>query len=203
MCKKNYNNIIFLKSIFNIQKEKYEHGSEIAFIGYSNSGKSSTINILSNQRNLARVSKIPGRTQSINIFQISPGIRLIDLPGYGYAKIPKNIKLDLTNMIFQYLKFQKCLKGLVMLIDIRRSIKFFDKTVMNLAKLYHIPILILLNKADKIVVSEQKKRLNIVRQDKLILSNNINVELFSSFKKIGLDSLKYQLDCWICNSILT
>jgi len=197
LFEKNYNSTIFLKSIFNIKKDKYNHGSEVAFVGYSNSGKSTAINILTNQRKLARVSRIPGRTQSINVFQIIPGVRLIDFPGYGYSKVPLSIKLNLKNMIFQYLRVQKCLRGLIMLVDVRRSIRVFDKIIINLAKSYHIPVLILLNKVDKVIFSERQKRLKVIRQEELILLNHIKVELFSSLKKIGLNDLKCQLNSWI------
>ncbi|XBC38576.1 MAG: ribosome biogenesis GTP-binding protein YihA/YsxC [Buchnera aphidicola (Melaphis rhois)] len=197
----NYHNTIFLKSIANIKKEKYRHGLEIAIIGYSNSGKSTIINVLTHQKKLAKVSKTPGRTQLINVFEIVPKIRLIDLPGYGYARVPKNVKLNFQNMVFKYLKVQKCLIGLIMSMDIRHPIKHFDKVVINLAKLYHIPILVLLNKADKLSHLKQRKQLCFVRNNELMLSNNIRVELFSSFNKIGLIDLKHQLNHWIYKNI--
>ncbi|XBC38044.1 MAG: ribosome biogenesis GTP-binding protein YihA/YsxC [Buchnera aphidicola (Floraphis choui)] len=199
MFKKKYYNTTFLKSIANIEVEKYEFGSEVAFIGYSNSGKSTVINIVTNQKKLSRVSKIPGRTQLINVFEVSPEIRLVDLPGYGYSKVPEKVKFNLKNMVFKYLKIQKCLRGLVLLMDIRNStIKYLDKLVVSLAQSYNIPILILLSKADKISFLKQKKQLNIIRQDKLVMLHNIQVELFSSFKKIGVRILKNQLDNWMC-----
>ncbi|XBC39101.1 MAG: ribosome biogenesis GTP-binding protein YihA/YsxC [Buchnera aphidicola (Nurudea shiraii)] len=202
MCEINYCNTVFLKSIFNIKKEKYKYGFEIAFLGYSNSGKSTVINTLTNQTKLTRVSKTPGRTQLINIFEIFPGMRLVDFPGYGYSKTSKNIKLTFKNIIFRYLEIQKCLIGLVMLIDIRRPIKYWDKIILNLAKLHCIPILILLSKADKVNISKRNQKLNCVRSNKLVLSNNnISVELFSTLKNIGLNKLKSQVNFWINENV--
>ncbi|XBC43189.1 MAG: ribosome biogenesis GTP-binding protein YihA/YsxC [Buchnera aphidicola (Meitanaphis flavogallis)] len=197
MIRNNYCNTIFLKSIVNIKKEKYNFGFEFAFIGYSNSGKSTVINVLTNKKRLARVSKIPGRTQLINIFKVSSKIRLVDLPGYGYSKVSKNTMINLKKMVFQYLRIQTCLKGLIILMDIRYPMKFLDEMIINLTGLNQIPMLILLSKADKMVFSKQQEQLHIIRLNKLILLYDIRVELFSSFKKIGIDSLKDQLDYWI------
>ncbi|XBC41012.1 MAG: ribosome biogenesis GTP-binding protein YihA/YsxC [Buchnera aphidicola (Nurudea yanoniella)] len=184
-----------------MQKERYKYGFEIAFLGYSNSGKSTVINTLTNQKKLTRVSKTPGRTQLINIFEVYPGMRLVDFPGYGYAKISKNIKSNFKNMIFQYLKIQKCLKGIILLIDIRRPIKFWDKEIINSARNYDIPILMLLNKSDKIDILKRKQKLIYIRTNQLVLSNNISVELFSNFNKIGLDKLKDHINFWITNKM--
>ncbi|XBC37533.1 MAG: ribosome biogenesis GTP-binding protein YihA/YsxC [Buchnera aphidicola (Meitanaphis microgallis)] len=201
MNKNNYNLAIFEKSIIDIKKEKSDFGSEIAFVGYSNSGKSTLINVLTNQKKLARISKVPGRTQSINIFKVSSKVRLVDLPGYGYARVPESIRLQLKHIVFQYLKLRKCLKGLVMLIDIRCSIKNLDETVINLAKLRHIPMFILLNKSDKVSFEKRKRQLHIMKNNQLVLSHNIQVELFSSLKSIEMNSLRDKIGNWICKIV--
>ena len=106
----NYNKTFFLKSISKISDINIEHGIEIAFIGYSNSGKSSAINFLTNQKKLARCSKKPGCTQLINFFQVISNFRIVDLPGYGYANCPISIKLTWERLIYNYLKQRKFLK---------------------------------------------------------------------------------------------
>ena len=197
MFRQNYYKTSFSKSILNIRSEKYNYGLEVAFIGYSNSGKSSTINALTNQKRLAKISKTPGRTQLINVFSVSSRVRLVDLPGYGYTKAPRCLSKSWKRKIFQYLNIQKCLKGLVILIDIRFSIKEIDKIVINLAISLNIPILLLLNKIDKVIFSFQKEKLCLVRKEMSNLSKNIQVELFSAIKKIGVEQLKSILDSWL------
>ncbi|XBC39610.1 MAG: ribosome biogenesis GTP-binding protein YihA/YsxC [Buchnera aphidicola (Chaetogeoica yunlongensis)] len=193
----NYNSTFFLKSIHNISKEKYNFGSEVAFIGYSNSGKSSTINALVNKNKLAKISKIPGRTQLINIFQVSDGVRLVDLPGYGYTTVPQHISLKWKKMVFKYLNIQKCLKGLIVIVDIRCLIKKIDKIVIDAAIFLNIPILLLLNKIDKVTWSFKNKQLYLIRAIMHSLSKNIIVELFSAKKKIGVDKLRLVVDNWL------
>lgn len=196
MSQQNYHSTVFVKSIVNVRKEKYNYGLEVAFIGYSNSGKSSTINALTNQKKLAKISKNPGRTQLINIFLVSSGIRLVDLPGYGYTKVPQSVSKIWKKRVFQYLSIQKCLKGLVILVDIRFPIKEIDKTIIDLSISLNISVLILLNKIDKVSFSFQIKKLFLIREMMFNLSKNINVELFSALKKVGIDRLKHKLDSW-------
>nr|Q89AD0.1 RecName: Full=Probable GTP-binding protein EngB [Buchnera aphidicola str. Bp (Baizongia pistaciae)] len=196
LFQKNYHSTWFLKSIANIQKEKYNYGLEVAFVGYSNSGKSSIINALTNQKKLAKISRTPGRTRLINIFSVTSEIRLVDFPGYGYAQVSRSISKKWKEMIFQYLNIQKCLQGLVIITDIRCPIKEIDELVINLAVSLNIPILLLLNKMDKVTRSIQKSKLFSTREKMLNFSNNINVELFSSFKKIGIHKLQFVLNNW-------
>lgn len=191
-----YNKTFFLKSASNISDINIEYGVEIAFIGYSNSGKSSAINSLTNQKKLARFSKNPGRTQLINFFQVISNFRIVDLPGYGYAKCPTLIQLKLEKLIYNYLKKRKPLKGLVMLMDIRHPLKVYDQCIINIAIDQNIPIFILLTKCDKLTLRQQKKQFEIVYTKLKVFLQEVHIELFSSFKKIGITQLQSQLNVW-------
>lgn len=192
----NYNKTCFLKSVSQISDINIEYGVEIAFIGYSNSGKSSAINSLTNQKKLARSSKTPGRTQLINFFEVVNNFRIVDLPGYGYAKCPISIKLKWEKLIDSYLKKRKPLKGLVFLMDIRNPLKFYDKHIINIALEKNIPILVLLTKCDKLTSSQQKIQFQIVHKKLKFFLKEFHIQLFSSFKKIGIKKLQSQLNIW-------
>lgn len=182
MFKIKYNQTKFYISSPNTSCLPNHKGIEVAFIGRSNTGKSSLINTITNQKNLAKTSKHPGNTQYINFFQISCNQYFVDLPGYGYSK--KTKKNWISNII-RYLKIRQCLKGLVLLIDIRRSIQFYDEIIINNAIKKKIPIILLLSKADKLNVSQR----NIVLHEYRKLKSNIEVAFFSSKKLIGLNNL--------------
>ncbi|QCI25060.1 YihA family ribosome biogenesis GTP-binding protein [Buchnera aphidicola (Rhopalosiphum padi)] len=192
----NYNKTFFLKSIAKISDIKIEHGIEIAFVGYSNSGKSSAINSLTNQKKLARFSKTPGRTQLINFFQVTSDFRIVDLPGYGYAQAPLLIKINWQNMIYSYLKTSRSLKGLVLLMDIRHPLKNLDQDIINMALICKIPILLLLTKCDKFTINNQNIQFRKVHKKLETFSNQLHIQLFSSLKKIGIEKLKSKLNCW-------
>lgn len=192
----NYNKTFFLQSISKISDININYGVEIAFIGYSNSGKSSAINAVTNQKKLARCSKIPGCTQLINLFQVTSNFRIVDLPGYGFAKCPISIKLKWEKLIYNYLKTRKPLKGLVFLMDIRNPLKIYDKYIIDIALAQNKPILILLTKCDKLTLSRQKIQFQIVYEKLKGFLKEVRIELFSSFKKIGVKTLQSQLDIW-------
>lgn len=192
----NYNKTFFLKSISNISDIQIEHGIEIAFVGYSNSGKSSAINALTNQKKLARFSKTPGRTQLINLFQVTSDFRIVDLPGYGYAKAPLLIKIKWQNMIYSYLKNSRSLKGLVLLTDIRYPLKILDQDIISMALNCKIPILLLLTKCDKFTINNQKIQFQKVHEKLEKFLNELHIQLFSSLKKIGIEKLKSKLNFW-------
>ncbi|UDG79295.1 putative GTP-binding protein EngB [Candidatus Ecksteinia adelgidicola] len=202
MINKNYNYFLtyFITSAYNINNFPEDNGIEIAFTGYSNTGKSSALNVLTNQKRLSYVSKKPGRTQLINFFEVEKGHRLVDLPGYGYANAPKKIKQKWCNHLNKYLQTRNCLKGLVMLIDIRYPIKTLDNKMITWIIKNKIPLLILLSKADKLSFNQRKLQLNIIQKKMLLLMSDIQVECFSSLKKIGVLKLSQKLNIWF-NSI--
>ncbi|WP_348769370.1 ribosome biogenesis GTP-binding protein YihA/YsxC [Buchnera aphidicola] len=191
-----YNKTFFLKSVSKISKINIEYGIEVAFVGYSNSGKSSAINALTNQKKLARCSKTPGSTQLINFFQVINNFRIVDLPGYGYAKCPILIKLKWEKLIYNYLKNRKFLKGLVLLMDIRNPLKVYDQNIINIILDQNIPVFILLTKCDKLTLSQQKIQFQTVYKRLQVLLKEFQIEFFSSSKKIGIRKLQFQLNSW-------
>lgn len=146
----NYQQTHFVTSAPDIRHLPADTGIEIAFAGRSNAGKSSALNTLTNQKNLARTSKTPGRTQLINLFAVAEGKRLVDLPGYGYAQVPEEMKIKWQRALGEYLEKRQCLKGLVVLMDIRHPLKDLDQQMIEWAVDSDIPVQILLTKVDKL-----------------------------------------------------
>jgi GTP-binding protein len=200
-----------MTTAINFQKAKYtlsapsirecppEDGVEVAFAGRSNAGKSSAINTLTNNHKLARVSKTPGRTQLINFFELSDTQRLVDLPGYGYAKVSREQKEQWQRYLSEYLRERRCLHGLVLLMDIRHPLQEFDTTMLKWATQSRMPVHILLTKADKLSRGQAGSALLEVKKEikKAGLSDLVSVQVFSSLKNTGLDDLKAKLQTWL------
>ncbi|MEQ9889423.1 ribosome biogenesis GTP-binding protein YihA/YsxC [Pectobacterium zantedeschiae] len=192
----NYHMTRFIISAPDIRHLATDSGIEVAFAGRSNAGKSSALNTLTNQKNLARTSKTPGRTQLINLFQVADGVRLVDLPGYGYAEVPEQMKIKWQRALGEYLQKRNSLKGLVVLMDIRHPLKDLDQQMIQWAVDVGLPVLVLLTKADKLASGARKTQLNMVREAVLPFTGDIQVEVFSSLKKLGVDKLRQKLDNW-------
>ncbi|MCG5050793.1 ribosome biogenesis GTP-binding protein YihA/YsxC [Pectobacterium brasiliense] len=192
----NYHMTRFIISAPDIRHLATDSGIEVAFAGRSNAGKSSALNTLTNQKNLARTSKTPGRTQLINLFQVEDGVRLVDLPGYGYAEVPEQMKIKWQRALGEYLQKRNSLKGLVVLMDIRHPLKDLDQQMIRWAVDVQLPVLVLLTKADKLASGARKTQLNMVREAVLPFMGDIQVEAFSSLKKLGVDKLRQKLDNW-------
>ncbi|QCR37697.1 ribosome biogenesis GTP-binding protein YihA/YsxC [Nissabacter sp. SGAir0207] len=192
----NYQVTHFVTSAPDIRHLPADEGIEVAFAGRSNAGKSSALNTLTNQKNLARTSKTPGRTQLINLFEVKPGLRLVDLPGYGYAEVPEEMKRKWQRALGEYLQMRNCLKGLVVLMDIRHPLKDLDQQMIQWAVAVEIPVLVLLTKADKLASGARKAQLNMVREAVLPFMGDVQVEAFSSLKKLGVDKLSQKLNSW-------
>ena len=172
-------------------------GLEVAFAGRSNAGKSSAINALTNQRQLARSSKTPGRTQMINFFNIGEtDRRLVDLPGYGYAAVPLEMKKEWQVELEEYLVSRESLAGLVLLTDIRHPLKFFDEQMLHWAKAGDLPVHILLTKADKLKYGASKNALLNTRKQLKKIGLNYTIQLFSALRKEGLDELAGVMGNW-------
>lgn len=195
----NYQITHFIISAPNIRYLPIDSGIEIAFAGRSNAGKSSALNTLTNQKNLAKISKTPGCTQLINLFEVEPGIRLVDLPGYGYTKVPKKLKRKWQSTLGEYLQKRDSLKGLVVLMDIRHPMKDLDQQMVQWAVNVNIPVLILLTKVDKLSFSARKAQLKQVRETALAFMGDIEIETFSSLKKQGVDKLRQKLNTWFAS----
>lgn len=171
-------------------------GIEVAFAGRSNAGKSSALNTLTRQKNLARTSKTPGRTQLINVFELEEDLRLVDLPGYGFAKVPLAMKLKWQKALGEYLQKRECLKGLVVLMDIRHPFKDLDQDLIRWAVGADIPVLALLTKADKLKAGKRKAQVLMAREASLAFCGDVTVHAFSSLNRLGLPELERKLDEW-------
>ncbi len=172
-------------------------GLEVAFAGRSNAGKSSAINTLCDNKGLARTSKTPGRTRLVNFFRLDESRRLVDLPGYGFAKVPLAIKKEWEQLMTQYLSDQVALKGLVVIMDIRHPLNDYDWQMLRWCSHYQLPSHILLTKADKIKRNAQQQSLLQVRKQLHQEKIDASVQTFSALKKSGLDTLVTILDQWL------
>ena len=169
-------------------------GAEVAFCGRSNAGKSSSINALTHKSGLARTSKTPGRTQLINFFELDDNIKLVDLPGYGYARVPISVKQHWHEHLDEYLRARQSLKGVVLLMDIRHPLKAFDEMMLEWSAASGLPMHILLTKADKLSRGAQQNALLKVRES---LDENVSIQTFSATKKLGLPELQKKLEHWL------
>ena len=197
MIKNPYKQAQFLKSAAKVSQLPEDFGVEVAFAGRSNAGKSSALNCLTEQKQLARTSKTPGRTQLINLFTLADeNHRLVDLPGYGYAKVPQKVKQDWHKHLGEYLETRECLKGLVLLMDSRHPLKELDNMLVDWATHRELPVHILLTKADKLSKNQTQQAIALVKRHYKPHGNFISVQAFSSLKKQGVDTLITQLNDW-------
>ena len=170
--------------------------SSVAFAGRSNAGKSSAINAITGRRGLARTSKTPGRTQLVNFFELRPGQRLVDLPGYGYAKVSEGIKREWQGTLANYLENRECLRGLMLMMDIRHPFKDFDLQMLEWANHIGLPVHILLTKADKLKNGPAKGTLLQVRATLKKISPAFTAQTFSALQRSGIDEAHAKLDEW-------
>jgi len=192
-----YNQAKFLKSAALVEQLPVDQGYEVAFAGRSNAGKSSALNCLTGIRQLARTSKTPGRTQLINLFTLADtDRRLIDLPGYGYAKVALQVKRNWQENLAQYLEVRQSLRGLVLLMDIRHPLKELDQTMIAWALQRHLPVHILLTKADKLSRGAVQSTVLQVRKHYESSEGLLSVQAFSSLRKQGVDELILVLNKW-------
>lgn len=176
----------YVASAHDLEQLPLDLGVEVAFVGRSNSGKSSAINTLANHKRLAFVSKTPGRTQLINFFTITQGRTLVDLPGYGYAKVPPAVKAHWTELLAAYVSTRKALKGLVIIMDSRHPMRDLDTELLNWYRPTNKPVHVLLTKSDKLTRNEQAKTLRDVKKQLIEGQYNATVQLFSSLKRTGV-----------------
>ncbi len=190
----------FLTSAPSLHQCPPETGSEVAFAGRSNAGKSSAINRLTQNGKLARTSKTPGRTQLINFFALGDDqLRLVDLPGYGYAKVPLATKQQWQENLAEYLQGRQTLRGLVLLMDIRHPLQTYDTTMLNWAVAGEMPVHILLTKSDKLSRGAGQTTLAQVRQQ---LKNSkvqdlVTAQTFSAHNGEGLEDLERVIQDWL------
>ncbi len=190
-----YRSAHFLKSAALLSQSPADQGIEVAFAGRSNAGKSSALNTLCGQKALARASKTPGRTRLLNFFALDDERRLVDLPGYGYAKVAESVKRQWQQSLADYIEHRECLRGLVLVMDIRHPLKDFDLQMLQWNTHHGLPTHILLTKADKLKTGAAKSTLLQVRRE-LDDRPEITVQLFSSLKNQGVDECHRVLDIW-------
>ena len=191
-----YNQATFVTSAANLAACPPESLAEVAFAGRSNAGKSSAINAITNQTRLARISKTPGRTQLINFFGLAEGRFLVDLPGYGFAKVPLSVKNKWQEELEKYLRRRQVLCGLVLLSDIRHPLKEFDRMMIDWAVQSGLPLHLLLTKSDKLKRGAAQNTLLAVQKE-LKPFSNVTVQPFSSLKNDGVTEVRAKLDEWL------
>lgn len=196
MSKLQYNQATFLLSAPNLGNMPADQGIEVAFIGRSNAGKSSAMNTITGIKGLARTSKTPGRTQMINLFTLDDERRLVDLPGYGYAKVPLAVKQRWQKTLNQYLEQRTCLVGLVLVMDIRHPLKETDQQYIEWATVSGVPVHILLTKSDKLNRGAAINTLMQVRTAAQRHGDLVTVQNFSSHDRTGLEDALERLDLW-------
>ncbi|MDB5814387.1 MAG: YihA family ribosome biosis GTP-binding protein [Rhodocyclales bacterium] len=173
------------------------NGAEIAFAGRSNAGKSSALNTLVGHTRLAFVSKTPGRTQLINIFRMNNGAALVDLPGYGYAKVPEAVRKQWVRLLENYLTRRESLIGLILIMDSRHPLTLLDQQMLNWFAPGGRPIHVLLSKADKLTRSAGAQVLAQMKRELPKWSDQITVQLFSSLKKVGMEEAESVVSGWM------
>jgi GTP-binding protein len=190
----NYNKARFLLSAHILAQSPRDQGLEVAFAGRSNVGKSCVINAITGNRRLARISKTPGRTQHLNFFILDSHKRLVDLPGYGYAKVSSRVKKHWSVTLEQYFERRQSLTGLILIMDVRHPLRMNDEQMLNWCQMAGLPVHILLNKEDKLSHAASRDMLHKVGQQ--ILYEKASVQLFSALRHSGLDKARMVLDQW-------
>ncbi len=191
-----YHQAKFLMSASQLNEAPKDHGKEVAFAGRSNAGKSSALNALTRQKALARISKTPGRTQLLNFFEIDEHRKFVDLPGYGYAKVPLAVKKKWHKMMETYLVKRDALCGIILVMDVRHPLTDFDMQMIEWCEYSKLPLHILLTKSDKLKYGAAKNTLLKVQKQLSDINVAVTLQLFSSLKKTGLDDVHEILDQW-------
>ena len=182
---------VFLTSAHEARQFVPDSGAEVAFAGRSNAGKSSAINTILSRRNFARTSKSPGRTQLINFFSLTGDQRLVDLPGYGYARVGRSLRKHWRGLLADYFESRASLQGLFLVVDSRRGLGDFDWQMLDWSRMIECPVHVLLTKADKLKRQEASRTLAAVQKD---LGGIATVQLFSATKRLGLEEARRLLD---------
>lgn len=186
----------FIKGAYTLQQLPEDDGIEVAFAGRSNVGKSSILNTLAGVKSLARTSKTPGRTQEINFFDLGNDRRLVDLPGYGYAKVTEAKQRHWADTLGEYLLSRASLAGLILLMDVRHPLKEYDRNMVHWCTEAELPVYVILNKADKL--SRGKAGASLLEVKKQLAEFPIEgIQLFSALKRTGVDEALQQLCRWL------
>ena len=189
-----YHQAKFINSSPHLNDTPPDQGMEVAFAGRSNAGKSSAINTLTRQNGLARISKTPGRTQMLNFFEINERQRFVDLPGYGYAKVPLAVKKKWHELMETYLTGRKSLCAIILVMDVRHPLTEFDWQMVEWCEHTGLPLHVLLTKADKLNYGAAKNILLQVQNELKDANFPLTIQLFSALKKTGIDEVHAALD---------
>ena len=192
-----FQNATFFISAHHLRDLPPASGIEVAFAGRSNAGKSSALNTLANHNRLAFVSKQPGRTQLINFFTLGNDKHLVDLPGYGYAKVPESMRAHWQSVLARYLSERTSLGGLVLVMDSRHPLQPLDRQMLNWFCPSGKPVHVLLTKSDKLSRGEAGLTLAKVRKELNTSWENCTVQLFSSSKKLGVEEAEKVIGAWL------
>jgi len=189
-----FRSAIFFRSVAALDQAPVSAG-EIAFVGRSNTGKSSAINVLA-ERKLAQVSKTPGRTRLINYYALGAERFLVDLPGYGYARVPAETRAPWEKLLGAYLRERRALRGLALVMDVRHPLTELDRRMLEWFRPTGKPVHILLTKADKLSREAGRTALKRVVREVAALAADVSVQLFSSLKKTGLEEAESVFGAW-------
>ena len=189
-------NAAFLTSAHEAHQFVSDTGTEVAFAGRSNAGKSSAINTILNRRNFARTSKSPGRTQLINFFSLVDDQRLVDLPGYGYARVGRSLRKHWRGLLAEYFESRTSLQGLFLVVDSRRGPGDFDWQMLDWSRMIECPVHVLLTKADKLKRQEASRTLAAAQKE---IGDTATVQLFSATKNQGLEEARRVLEGFLAS----
>ena len=189
----------FLTSAPKSDQAPRDEGAEVAFAGRSNAGKSSALNTITGQRGLARTSKTPGRTQQINFFQVGENRRLVDLPGFGYARVPRAVQELWHRNLNEYLHVRQSLRGLILLMDCRHPLTDYDQHLLLWCADAGLPVHVLLTKSDKLKRGPASNSLLAVCRRLPQFHPHASAQLFSALKKTGIAEARRVLDDWLCS----
>ena len=181
----------FMLSAARTDQFPVDAGHEVAVAGRSNAGKSSAINCITGRNNLARSGKTPGLTQLVNFFELRTDERLVDLPGYGFAQVPQEVKAHWHRLVGEYFATRNSLSGLLLIVDVRRGLKDGDRALLDWSAQRELAVRVLLTKSDKLSRHEARKKLESVSQE---LGKGVSVQLFSSINKEGADEARRALE---------
>lgn len=196
-----FNSARFQVSASKLAECPADEGTEVAFAGRSNAGKSSAINAITTNGKLARTSKTPGRTRLINFFSLNrPDCRLVDLPGYGYARVSRDIKDDWQRHLDTYLSQRQSLRGLVLVMDIRHPMTDFDQMMVEWCEHNNLPLMILATKADKLKFGQAKTAMLGISRQLENVSCVQHLIMFSATAKTGLEECRTALQAWLDES---
>lgn len=191
-----YHQAKFTLSAPDLKTVPADAGREVAFAGRSNAGKSSALNTLTRQKSLARTSKTPGRTQLLNFFSLNEEQRFVDLPGYGYAKVPERVKRQWHDLMESYLRDRQCLYGIILVMDVRHPLTEYDWQMIEWCAFSKKPLHILLTKADKLNYGSAKNTLLKVQRELAEQDISVTLQLFSALKRSGIEDVHQLLDSW-------